>query len=149
VTWAAEAATSTTRGDRVCTAADYRAGVDREAIARRQRRRQVEDALDEERGREAALAERLDEVVAEQEGPRIDEHVFARMDPADAELVREVLAEHTPFDEEEGDPDYFGAEEDELERAGVDDEIARLHGEVADSQRRQLAFRRYLDALDS
>jgi hypothetical protein len=140
---------STTRGERVCTAGDYRAGVDREAIARSRRRRQVEEALDDERGREAALAERLEEVVAEEEGPRIDERVFARMDPGDAELVRDVLAEPPLFDEDEDDPGFFAVEGEELEHAGVDDEIARLQDEVADSQRKQLAYRRYLEALDS
>ena len=123
--------------------------MDREAIARRQRRRQVEDALGEEREREAALVERLEEVVTEEEGPRIDEGVFARMEPGDAKLVRDLLGEHSPFDEEEGDPDVFDGEGEAFEPDGVDDEIARLQGEVADSQRRQLAYRRYLEALDS
>jgi hypothetical protein len=140
---------STTRGERACTAADYREGVDREAIARRQRRRQIEDALDEEREREAALVERLEEVVTEEEGSRIDDGVFDRMEPGDVKLVRDLLGEHSPFDEEQGDPDAFAGEGREFEQDGVDDEIARLQGEVADSQRRQLAYRRYLEALDS
>jgi hypothetical protein len=123
--------------------------VDREAIARRQRRRQIEDALDEEREREAALVERLEEVVTEEEGSRIDDGVFDRMEPGDVKLVRDLLGEHSPFDEEQGDPDAFAGEGREFEQDGVDDEIARLQGEVADSQRRQLAYRRYLEALDS
>jgi hypothetical protein len=125
--------------------------VDRDAIARDQRRRQIEEALDDERGREAALVHRLEEVVVEEEGSRVDEAVFARMQPEDVEVVREALGDLPPFDEEDDGVeghDYF-SEGIDLDEDGVDEEIARLQGEVAASQRRQLAFRRYLEALDS
>lgn len=119
-------------------------------MARRQRRRQIEEALEEEREREALLVERLEEVVLEEEGPRIDERVFARLDPGDAEIVREALGEHSPFfDEEAGDPDAFAAADAEPNALDVEDELARLEAELADSRRRQLAFTRYLEALDS
>jgi hypothetical protein len=117
--------------------------VDREAIARRQRRRQVGEALEDERAREAALAERLEEVVAQDESPRIDELAFARMQPEDVVVVREALGEQLPF---EGDDDLGEAEAAELE--GVDEEIARLQDQIADSQRRQRAFASYLEALE-
>jgi hypothetical protein len=127
--------------------------VDREAIARRQRRRQVEEALDNERGREAALADQLGEVVAETEGPRIDELVFQRLEPEDAALVGEVLQTTSPFDEdeEEDEADAFvlSFESDEPDEDGTDSEIERLQDEIANSQRRQLAYERYLDALDA
>jgi hypothetical protein len=123
--------------------------VDREAIARNQRRRQIEEALDDERGREAALAERLEEIVAEEEGPRIDERTFARMQPDDVALVRDALETPMLFGEDEGDPDFLAVEDKALDPAGVEDEIARLQKEVAESRRRQLAYRRYLEALDS
>jgi hypothetical protein len=123
--------------------------VDRDAIARSQRRRQVEEALDDERGREAALAERLEEIVAEEEGPRIDERAFARMQPDDVALVREALETPSLFEEDQDDPEFLAVEGEALEQVGVDDEIARLQEEVADSQRRQIAYRRYLEALDS
>lgn len=123
--------------------------MDRDAIARSQRRRQVEEALDDERGREAALAERLEEIVAEEEGPRIDERAFARMQPDDVALVREALETPSLFEEDQDDPEFLAVEGEALEQVGVDDEIARLQEEVADSQRRQLAYRRYLEALDS
>ena len=123
--------------------------VDREAIAQRQRRRQVEEALDEERAREAVLAERLDEVVAERDGPRIDELAFARMQPEDVAFVREVVDAASPVDENEDDADFYAVEHDEFEQGDVDDEIARLQGEISASQRRQLAFGRYLEVLDS
>jgi hypothetical protein len=115
--------------------------VDRDAIARNQRRRQVAEALDDERGREAALAERLEDVVAESDGPRIDEQVFERLGPEDAALVGEVLDATSPFDEDE--------EEDEPDEDAADAEIERLKDEIAESRRRQLAYERYLDALEA
>jgi hypothetical protein len=122
--------------------------VDREAVARSRRRRQVDEALEEERGREEALTDRLEEVVADEDGGRIDELAFARMDPEDVALVREVLEPASMFDEDEDDPDVFALEDDALAENGVDEEIARLEAEIADSRRRQLAYRRYLEALD-
>jgi hypothetical protein len=122
--------------------------VDREAVARSRRRRQVDEALEEERGREEALTDQLEEVVADEDGGRIDELAFARMDAEDVALVREVLEPPSVFDEGEDDPDVFALEDDALGEDGVDEEIARLQGEITDSRRRQLAYRRYLDALD-
>ena len=118
--------------------------MDREAIARRRRRRQVEEALDDERSREAALAERLEEVVAEDVGPQVDELAFARMEPEDAAVVRAALADLQPF---EGDEELGAADAEELEQARVD-ELERLQDEIADSRRRQQAYTRYLEALD-
>jgi hypothetical protein len=115
--------------------------VDRDAMARNRRRRQVEEALDDERGREAALAEQLEDVVVETEGPRVDERVFERLEPDDVALVREVLTTAASDDEGEN-------EDEALDEEGADSEIARLQDELADSRRRQLAYERYLDALD-
>ena len=124
--------------------------MDREAIARSQRRRQVEEALDDERGREAALVERLEDIVAEADGPTVDERAFERLDPEDVALVRAVL-QPAPFDEDEDDADDFAlAFDDEApEEDETDSEIARLQAEIGDSRRRQLAYGRYLDALDA
>jgi hypothetical protein len=124
--------------------------VDRDAMARKQRRRQVGEALDDERGREAALAEQLEDVIAEAHGPRIDERVFERLDAEDMTLLREVLPTTSPGDEEEDESaDDVEAEGEGPEATGVDSEVARLQDEIADSRRRQLAYRRYLDALDA
>jgi hypothetical protein len=123
--------------------------VDREAIARRERRRRIEEALEDERGREEALVERLEEVVAEGEGNRIDEQAFARMDPEDVALVREALEEPSLFDEGEEDADFLALDPDEKDQNEVEEEIVRLQAEVAASRRRRLAFERYLEALDS
>jgi hypothetical protein len=123
--------------------------VDREAMARRQRRRQIEGALDDERGREAMLAGQLEEVVAETDGPAVDAQVFERLDPDEVAVVREVLEipdadEYDP--EEDDEPFVFEIGGDEN---GSDDEIARLQDEIAGSRRRQQALQRYLDALDT
>jgi hypothetical protein len=125
--------------------------VDRESIARGERRRRIEEALDEERGREEALVERLAEVVTEGEGTRIDEQVFARMDPADVALVREALEEPSAFDVVEEQVDFLALERDEDDQAEAEAEaeIARLQAEIAASQRRRLAYERYLEALES
>jgi hypothetical protein len=123
--------------------------VDREAMARRQRRRQIEQALDDERGREAVLAGQLEEIVAETDGPGVDAQVFERLDPDDVAFVREVLEipDADEYDPEEGDEPFvfeIGGDEN-----GSDEEIARLQGEIAGSRRRQQALQRYLDALDA
>jgi len=123
--------------------------VDREAIARGERRRRIEETLEEERGREQALGERLEEVVAEGEGNQIDEQAFARMDPEDVALVREALEEPSFFDDDEEHTDFLALEPDEQDQTEVEEEIARLQGEIAASRRRQLAYERYLEALDS
>jgi hypothetical protein len=123
--------------------------VDREAIARGERRRRVEEALDEERGREEALVERLEEVVTEGEGTRIDERAFARMEPEDVALVRELLEEPSLFDESEEETDFLALEPDEEDGNETEEEIARLQAEIAASQRRRLAYERYLEALDT
>jgi hypothetical protein len=85
----------------------------------------------------------------------VDEHAFAAMDPEDVEVVREALVEtgqafEDTFEAGE-DADWLGEfmetgspEIDREERLG---EVARLEGEIAGSQRRQQALRRYLDAL--
>jgi hypothetical protein len=127
--------------------------VDREAIARGERRRRIEEALDEERGRDEALVERLAEVVTEGEGTRIDEQAFARMDPEDVALVREALEEPSAFDVGEEDADFLALERDEDDQteaeAEAEEEIVRLQAEIAASRRRRLAYERYLEALDS
>ena len=62
---------------------DYLGAVDREAIARAERRRQALEALEFERARAAALRERLEAIVAELDGPALDAAIFARLAPED------------------------------------------------------------------
>lgn len=120
--------------------------MDRDAIARGQRRRQVEEARAEEQGRELVLSERLEEVVTEQEGARVDAEAFVRMEPEDVALVRELL-EIPSFPEDDEDAGEYDTGEDA--EAEAEAEIARLQSEIAESRRRQLAYQRYVDALDS
>ena len=124
--------------------------MDRDAIARSQRRRQVEEARAEEQSRELALAEQLEEVVTEREGARVDGEAFARMTPEDVVLVQKVL--ETPVFLEDADETGDGEADTDLD-PDVDEEaeseIARLQSEIAKSRRRQLAYQRYVEALDS
>lgn len=128
--------------------------MDPEAIAREQRRRLAREALEFEVGREAALADQLQETIAEVEGPAIDERVFARMASDDIELVRAALGDDAA-DEfvAEGDEseEWFVEEEDNAEIVAQDreSEINRLEVEIRDSRRRQTALQRYLEALDA
>ena len=118
--------------------------VDREAIARAERRRQALEALEFERARASALRERLESVVVELEGPALDEAAFAQMTPADVEVVRPALQS---VDAEPPDPEPEAENDREAAIAWLEEEIARLDEELASSSRRQQAFERYLDAL--
>ncbi|MGH3136985.1 MAG: hypothetical protein ACRDPV_10900 [Gaiellaceae bacterium] len=126
--------------------------MDREAMARNQRRRLVGEAVELEQGTEAALLEQLEETVAELEGRRIDEVAFARMTPGDADIVRAFLSGESPAEEtpeEESDEEWLAPVADpEAERLELLAEIARLEEEITRSQCRRDALRRYVDALD-
>jgi hypothetical protein len=124
--------------------------VDAEAIARAQRRRLAQEALEFERDREAVLTEQLEAVVADVEGPRIDEEAFARMAPEDAELVRAILASSPEGEDPDLDPEdewYDIGEADEPDAESFEDEVRRLEEEIAESRRLQHALTSYLDAV--
>jgi hypothetical protein len=129
--------------------------VNRDAIARSRRRGQALEALTFEREREAALRDQLEEVVLEQEAPRIDADAFARMEPGDVAVVRELLDEGWSADEDEeevdDDGDFLLAVDDEGAPAAEEDEdeVARLQGEIESSRVRQRALERYLEALEA
>jgi hypothetical protein len=128
--------------------------VDRDAIARAQRSRQAREALEFERDRAASLEEQIEAIVAELEGPRIDQEAFARMSPEDAEAARAVLQpddapgpeeewlglEGESFEDDPGETEHETAEE-------VEAEIERLQQEIAASCRRQDVLERYIEAL--
>ncbi|MGH3066597.1 MAG: hypothetical protein ACRDOF_09910 [Gaiellaceae bacterium] len=129
--------------------------MDREAMARNQRRRVIGEAIELELGRETALGEQLEEMVAELEGGRVDEEVLARLTPEDAEIVRVALTGQSPGeetaedDEDWPDEDWLAAEPDpEVDAQELADEISRLEDEIAQSRRRRDALERYVDALD-
>jgi hypothetical protein len=131
--------------------------VDREPIARARRRQQVQEHLAEQRELEASLRDELEERIAEVEGPKLDEQVFAQMDPADAKLVRDGLA--GIFEEIQPDEASFWTEEeasfwdddqdtvDSESPEALEEEIARLERELETCRRRQRAYERYLALL--
>ena len=124
--------------------------MDVEAIVRAQRRRLAQEALEFERDREAVLKEQLEAVVADVEGPRIDEEAFARMAPEDAELVRAILASGLEGEDPDLDTEdewYDIGETDEPEAESFEDEVRRLEEEIAESRRLQQALTSYLDAV--
>lgn len=129
--------------------------MDRDAIARRRRRQEVVEALEFEREREAALREQVEETVLEEERSRVDREALARLDPADAEIVRELLDDggELVIWDEEGDEEVFAhADVDDDEGGGAAEEaaeeIARLLGEIDLSHARQRALERFVRALE-
>lgn len=124
--------------------------MDREPIARERRRQQAQEHLEQERELETALRDQLEERVAEAEGPRLDEQVFAQMDAAEAKLVRDGFAgivedgqpdESSFWGDEEPWPEDFDTGED------IEEEITRLERELEACRRRQQAYERYLELL--
>ena len=119
--------------------------MDRESIARAERRRQALEALEFERARAAALRERLESIVTELDGPAIDEAVFAQLAPEDVAVVRPALQS------DDVEPvESFEIELDETESdttTWLEEEVVRLQEEIASSSGRQQAFERYLEAL--
>jgi hypothetical protein len=138
--------------------------MDRDAAVRASRRRQALDALAFEREREALLADQVQDVLAERDGPRVDAAVFARMSEDETALVRAALGDDAfPEDDEEDPPeddDDFGFSPDfedgdadrgeddgEDDGDGVEEEIARLEAEIESSRRIQAALERYVELL--
>jgi len=125
--------------------------VDREAIAREVRRRQVQETLDFEREREQTLKEQVEIVITEADGKSVDEAAFARMSPEDVEIVNGEL--NPPGIEAEDDPSFFFERDDLINLDDEEDvdphaeELARLNDELEDCRRRQRAFEAYLEAL--
>jgi hypothetical protein len=117
-------------------------------MARAHRRREAEEALAFERERTDSLREEIERLVAELEGPKVDEQAFARMAPEDAELVRGLIQPaELPADEgwavDDGEELYAPPDP----RVEMEEEIVRLEAEIADGSRRQEALERYLEAL--
>lgn len=122
--------------------------MERREIARAVRRRQALEAIEDERQREQALAEQLDEIVAEADGPGIDSAVFETMEPVEVRLVREVFGEELPDSRDELESaDFF--EEDEEDEESVEEEIVRLQTEIRLCKRRVRALERYIEGLDA
>ena len=137
--------------------------MDRVAIAREERRRQVTEELEFERDRAGQLRDEINRLALELEGPGIDEEVFAKMPAEDVELIRDrwdhavrrargrrrggvarlrrgSVRRRTQVDDEQ-----LAAEL----RAEQEAEIVRLQEEIVVSERRQQALEAYLEALGS
>jgi hypothetical protein len=123
--------------------------MDRQAIVRAQRRRQAMEALEFERAREEALRDQIETIVAELDGPALDEAAFAAMSPEQAEVVRIELygADPEPLGEEWALPLEDPEDDPAIDPAEQESEIARLEGEIAASLERQRAFEAYLEAI--
>jgi hypothetical protein len=121
--------------------------VDRESIARAERRRQALEALEFERARAAALRERLEAIVVELDGPALDAAVFAELSAEDVEIVRPALQGDEPAPVETFEIDLEAGDPQAEHVAWLEEEIARLEQEIGASGGRQQAFERYLDAL--
>lgn len=128
--------------------------MDRDPIVRAHRRQQVQEYLAEQRELETSLREELEERITEVEGPKLDEQVFAQMDPAEAKLVRNGLAgifEEVQPDEAsfwgEEETSFWGDEEDPDSPEALEEDIARLERELDACRRRQQAYERYLELL--
>jgi hypothetical protein len=124
--------------------------VDRDALARAGRRAQAEEALLFERDREVALRRQIEELVLEQEGPRVDAAAFAALDDDEVRRVRAALGQ-LDGPEAEGDDtfvdDLYIDFEDEPEEQ-QEDETTRLEREIDESLRTQAALERFIAALD-
>jgi hypothetical protein len=120
--------------------------VDRDAIARAGRRREVLEVLEFEREREAALLDQIDAVVLEEEGPRIDRAAKALLSPAELDLLDNVLGEPIEYD----DPlDGGFISFDQADDTEDESEIERLEREVEHSRARQQALERLAALLES
>lgn len=129
--------------------------MDRDAIARGRRRDEALEALEFERGREAALHDQIGAIVHEEERERIDRDAFDRMEPRDSEIVREILGDADVLDDsDEGeDEDWTEMLADMAAEPTPDvehslDEIERLRTEIETSKARQRALERFLRALE-
>jgi hypothetical protein len=122
--------------------------VERDAQVRAARRRQALDALEFERQREAMLAEQLEDVVAEADGPALDASLFARMSDEDASLVRVAFGDVAlPFDPDEDGGEDADAGDEAVTVDVVGEEITRLEDEIESSRRVQAALSQYLELL--
>lgn len=127
--------------------------MDRDAIVRSRRRDQALEALEFERERERALGHQIGAILLEEDGPRVDEEAFGRMEQTDVALVRELLGDGDSGVDEDGDalmedPDAWLGDDDG-EPPVHEDEIERLEDEITRCRERQQALERYVEALDA
>ena len=104
----------------------------------------------------AMLEGEIEDLIAQLHGGRIDEEVFATMQPDDVETVRELLGPSPDFevDEEWAPTEHDTLDEDAragagggLRRRSIEAEITRLESEIEIAKQRRQALERYLEAL--
>jgi hypothetical protein len=108
--------------------------VERQQIARAKRREEANAALELEVEREAAITTRLEQAVRDLEAWRVDEAALARMAPDDVALIREL---------------GFTSEAPSAEAVDrLEARVTELEEDLADTRRRQQAYRRFIEAID-
>ena len=107
---------------------------DRDDAVRARRRREALDSLELERQRETALSERLDLALRDLEAWRADEAAFARMEQDDVDTLRRI--------------GFATKQPPEDARVRLENQIAEVEAELAESRRRRRAFERYAEALE-
>ena len=135
--------------------------MDRDVAVRASRRRLALDAAAFERDREAMLVSQLEDVLAEADGPQVDALLFAQMSQDEIALVRAALGEYAFVNTDEEavpddndvdfSPDFDDGEAESSDAGGdgVEEEVARLEGEIESSRQIQAALERYLDLLSA
>ena len=95
------------------------------------------------------LVEQLEDVLAEAEGARLDDDLFAQLSAEDAGIVRTALGldvdaepDAEPEDEEDGEAEMEADDPEDLEA-----EIVRLQEVIESSRRVQAALEQYLALL--
>ncbi|MGL6278775.1 MAG: hypothetical protein ACRC50_04370 [Gaiella sp.] len=119
--------------------------LDRDAIARARRRRELEEALVDETERELALREQVEAIVLEAEGPRIDAALRAALSPEDVDVLAEVLAGDDAATAEAAWEDEW---ELEVEPLDLDAALARLGAEIDACAARRDALTRAIALLE-
>ncbi len=97
------------------------------------------------------LRDQVEEIVLEEERQRVDREALAHLEPADADLVREILGGEDEEDDasDEWDDVLADVEEDVDDMADDDaeSEVERLLREIEESRVRQRALERFVAAL--
>ena len=106
----------------------------RDDTVRARRRQEALDSLELEGQREAALSERLDVALRDLEAWRADEAAFARMEQDDVDTLRRI--------------GFATKQPPEDARVRLENQIAEVEAELAESRRRRRAFERYAEALE-
>jgi hypothetical protein len=107
--------------------------VNRQEIARKRRRESIDAMLEVEQEREEILRHRLEELIGDADGWKVDDEIAADLPEDDVRMLRQMLVV-------ESEPD-----EDAKER--YENDIRDCREDIGECERRQRALRRFLHAL--